>query len=217
VAFSGSDGLYVRDLAAGTSVRLPATNQNDYHPLWSPSGDRLAFVRGAGAFDVFVIGADGSGMIQVTSAPEYEELAGWTPDGQHLVYSAVIEAGTGVLRQVDLASGATEDLIHFDGRVKSVGAAISPDGQRVVYRDVLFGNPSGGLYLSRLDGSERRLVARLGMGGLSSPVWGPDGAWLAARLPEANSPVPVAVLIQPDRCQVVVLSGLKGEVFGWAP
>ena len=217
VAYSGVDGLYVRDLSAGTTERLPGTNENDYHPLWSPSGDRLAFVRGSGAFDLFVIRSENAELIEATTGPEYEELTGWTPDGQEIVYSMVGPDGIGVLRAVQIATGEARDLFRFEGRVKSVGASLSPDGESVVYRDVLFGNPSGGLYLSRLDGSDRRLIAALGMGGLSSPVWSPDGTWLAARIPDADSPVPVAVLIQPGSCDVAVLDGLKGEVFGWAP
>lgn len=216
VAYSGADGLYVRDLAAGTDVRLPGTNVNDYHPLWSPAGDRIAFVRGAGAFDLFVIGADGSGLKPLTTSPEYEELAGWTPDGKRVVYSAVVGGVTSV-RSVEVDAGDSHELFQLEGRVKSVGAAASPNGQSIIYWDVLFGNPSGGLYLARLDGSDRRLIAALGMGGLSSPVWSPDGQWLAARLPDGNDPVPVAVLIRPDTCTVIVLDQLKGEVAGWGP
>jgi len=217
VAYSGVDGLYVRDLSAETTERLPGTNQNDYHPLWSPSGDRLAFVRGAGAFDVFVLRLENAELTRITSGPEYEELVGWMPDGEQVAYSMVGPDGIGVLRAVETGTGEARELFRFEGRVKSVGASLSPDGQWVVYRDLLFGNPSGGLYLSRLDGSDRRLIAALGMGGLSSPVWGPDGTWLAARIPDAGSPVPVAVLIKPGSCDVAVLGGLRGEVFGWAP
>jgi TolB protein len=216
VAYSGPDGLYVHDLAAGTDVRLPGTNENDYHPLWSPAGDRIAFVRGAGAFDLFVIGADGSGLKRITTTPEYEELAGWLPDGKRVVYSAVV-GGVTSIRSVDVDTGESHELFQLEGRVKSVGAAPSPDGQSIVYTDVLFGNPSGGLYMARLDGSERRLIAALGMGGLSAPVWSPDGEWLAARLPDSNDPVPVPVLIQPGTCTVIVLNQLRGEVEGWGP
>ena len=216
VAYSGSDGLYVHDLAAGTDLRLSGTNENDYHPLWSPLGDRIAFVRGVGAFDLFVIGADGSGLKRITMSPEYEELTGWLPDGKRVVYSVVV-GGVTTIRSVEVESGDPRELFQLAGRVKSVGAAPSPDGQSIVFTDVLFGNPSGGLYLARLDGSERRLIAALGMGGLSAPVWSPDGKWLAARLPDTIDPVPVPVLFQPGTCTVIVLDQLRGEVEGWGP
>jgi hypothetical protein len=218
VAYSAQDGLHVLDLRDDTDRILPGTNDNDYHPVWSPSGDTIAFVRGAGAFDVYVIGNDGAGLRAVTSGSEYEELAGWSPDGTAVIYSATT-GGQQAIWSVDLERGLIRRLFALEGLVKAVGAAVSPDEAQIAFRDVLFGQPAGGLFLAALDGSGRRLVAELGFGGMSSPVWSPDGAWLAARLPggEGAFDLPVPILLQPETCRLVVLSDLTGEVMGWAP
>jgi dipeptidyl aminopeptidase/acylaminoacyl peptidase len=55
-------GLFVLDLASEQRLRLTASEADDRHPAWDPSGQRLAFVRESrsGATRLFEINADGS-------------------------------------------------------------------------------------------------------------------------------------------------------------
>jgi TolB protein len=56
---------------------------------WSPDGSRLAFsTAGAGPGDIYIIGADGGGEINLTQSPITTEYAPrWSPDGRRLLFT----------------------------------------------------------------------------------------------------------------------------------
>jgi hypothetical protein len=75
-----------------------------------------------------------------------------------------------------------------------------------------------GLYISRLDGSERRLVVALDGRALYFPIWSPDNRWLVVSVPDLDDlSAQVQVLVELDTCQVIPLPDLGGEVFSWGP
>lgn len=59
-----------------------------YDPVWSPDGYHIAFVsEHTGSDDIWMIGADGEGVRQLTKNDwEWEKHPSWSPDGQHIVY-----------------------------------------------------------------------------------------------------------------------------------
>lgn len=88
------DGSDVRRLTfeAGTEEEPVA----DMAPAWSPDGARIAFssTRGGVIDDLWTMGADGSGLVQVTATAFVDE---WTPhfspDGEWLLFTASSLAG----------------------------------------------------------------------------------------------------------------------------
>jgi hypothetical protein len=64
MAFAGSRGISVFNLAAGTSKGL--TNGPDGAPAWAPSGEYIAFTRG---LDIRLVRADGSGERPFVDGP----------------------------------------------------------------------------------------------------------------------------------------------------
>ena len=65
------------------------TAEWDNFPLWSPRGDRIAFVRrnGAGDFQVFTINPDGSGLTQLSHTHGNDAHLAWSPDGERLLFA----------------------------------------------------------------------------------------------------------------------------------
>lgn len=65
------------------------TTEYDNVPFWSPTDDRILFTRRHhGDFDIFTIGADGSGLRQVTTSPGNDAHAVWSDDGQSVIWSS---------------------------------------------------------------------------------------------------------------------------------
>lgn len=213
-AYSWSDGLHIVDLDSGENQLLPGTTDYDYNPRWSPDGLQIAFMR-IDDRNLYLVNADGSSMQRVTAGPEYELLVGWLPEGQTLAY--VFPGPEGLqLRFLDLTTGVQHDGFVIDA--KGANAAISPDGQMMAFIERVPGGMEYSLYLSRLDGSDRRLITQPENWGISNPVWSPDGAWLIVSVSYANllKPEVTPALINLDTCEVIPLEGIEGYVQGWS-
>jgi Tol biopolymer transport system component len=86
---SGPDGqgLRILNLADHTVTKL--TEVWDNFPIWSPRGDRIAFVRRNGSdFQVFTIRPDGTGLTQLTRTHGNDAHLAWSQDGEHLLFTS---------------------------------------------------------------------------------------------------------------------------------
>ncbi len=212
-AYAWENGIYVADLTTGQSYMVANTNNNDYDPRWSPDGTRLAFIR-IDDFNLYLINPDGSGLQKVTSGGEYEQLVDWAPDGASLFYGVDTQQGI-LLRKLDLASGGITDLFAINAKASSF--AISPDGNHVAFLERV-STFSYSLYVSNLDGTERKLIGNLGNWVMVHPHWSPDGKWLMIGILNTDVPTdePVMGLIGLENCQIIPLN-LSGEVYDWTP
>ncbi len=93
--------LYVSD-ARGSNVRPFASGQvNGVSPSWSPDGREIAFVSFADHNDpacpvdscppsgeIYVVGADGTGLTRLTSSTADDEHPTWSPDGSRIAFAS---------------------------------------------------------------------------------------------------------------------------------
>lgn len=104
-------------------------------PAWSPDGTRIAF---AGQPDedsdsqVWMMGADGAGIVQLTDSPDDAWCPVWSPDGSRLLYS--------VYRDLGEVSWAAPEIwvMNADGTgrrslAKGSSPAWSPDGTQIAF------------------------------------------------------------------------------------
>jgi Tol biopolymer transport system component len=139
-----------------------------------PSPDGKLIVSDDGT-NIFVTNADGSGRRQLTSETQ-NSYPSWSPDGSLIAF-------------VSITGGSESPMFTFLYIIRPDGTGLtklidnvfsypswSPDGTRIA---ILGGNISseGYFYVIKADGTG---AVRISNGGaLNSPVWSPDGEWLA--------------------------------------
>jgi Tol biopolymer transport system component len=84
----GPDGNGLRIMSLTDHSVRKLTETWDNFAIWSPKGDRIAFVRRIGRdFQIFTIHPDGSGEKQLTHIRGNHAHLAWLPDGEHLLFT----------------------------------------------------------------------------------------------------------------------------------
>jgi hypothetical protein len=221
VLFSQEDGLYMENITTGEIHRIPDTLPGDVDAHWSPDGTRIAFLRAENPTsypNIYMIKADGTGIQRITTQTGDYYLSGWLPDGSTVFFTERTQAGY-TLKKVELSSGTMSEL--STPKMGNINNAVGPDGNEFVfYEDI--DETTLGLYISRLDGSKRRLIASATLAAsqitwsFAPAAWSPDGKWLAVDIlnPTATASEESMVLVNLTTCQIVPLP-YKDYVLAW--
>ena len=79
-------GLFILDLETGGTKTL-TTNNHDNLPVWSPTGDLIAFTSFRdGDYEIYTIKPDGTNLKRLTNSPGNEAHNSWSPDGKWLAF-----------------------------------------------------------------------------------------------------------------------------------
>lgn len=154
---TGHGDIYRVDRDGTHRVQLTDSPLHERHPLFSPDGSTIAFVREAqGCRHVWLMDVDGSNQRQLTHGDVLDDIESFTPDGGTVMVlrsSAVI---TGLGRAVEpiAVAVASQQWQRLEARVQ-----YSPDGQTTAecsWNDV---TQQWDLWLADRDGGNRRLFA----------------------------------------------------------
>ena len=90
IAFSYQGDIYKVAVEGGQAARLTTNNAFDSNPIWSPDGQKIAFVsdRENSNKDIFLMPATGGTAKRLTTHTSTEKPYTFTPDGKYIVYSA---------------------------------------------------------------------------------------------------------------------------------
>jgi dipeptidyl aminopeptidase/acylaminoacyl peptidase len=168
--------IWVDDLDRGTHVRITSTPAPDIYPVWSPDGNRLAYVTGnppgrLGERAISIAAADGSGAIETFACPggadTYCEPTDWS--GDRLFVTVRTARGSDIWSVATDKSHAAQPLLAEPYNERD--ARVSPDGRWIAYVSDESRRPE--VSVRSLVGSTRRVV--LSPDGGDQPVWRRDG------------------------------------------
>ncbi len=142
--------IHLFDLAT-SEVRTLSSPPSNYHgdssPTFSPDSKQIAFIRSDNALidDIYQISISGEETMRLTTAQEQVAGLAWTPDGEHLIFSAAPD-GNWCLWRYTKSSGAVSWLPTPGDWAMS--PTISVTGQQLVYEQILVRLDIGRLNLS---------------------------------------------------------------------
>ena len=157
--------------ADGSNARTLTGEPGDGSPAWSPDGTKLAIQRrdSAGAFDIYVMNYDGSGVVQLTSGSTYDSDPAWSPDGSKIAFHR-----DGALYVVNADGSGVTMIIQGGWRSHPTW---SPDGSKIA-----FGGcgqyPSYNICVINADGSGLTPLTNDSASDYR-PAWSPDGTRIA--------------------------------------
>lgn len=85
----------IRPDGRGQPVRLTNNAEEERAPAWSPDGKRLVFVarRGGTDFELCVMNADGTGLLQLTDNTVGDLTPSWSLDGREIMFHRIVSPG----------------------------------------------------------------------------------------------------------------------------
>jgi Tol biopolymer transport system component/alpha-tubulin suppressor-like RCC1 family protein len=154
----------------GTDVVLLTNNPGytNYEPVYSPDGSRIAWSSTQdGDQEIYVMNADGSGQLQLTTNAVSDDYPSWSPDGQRLVFVST-RTGPSALWIMN-ADGASPRQLTFPSGVAHIDPAWSPDGSVIAFAS--FSGGASNLFAVKPAGGA---PWSLGLAG-RYPAWTPAG------------------------------------------
>ncbi len=171
-----SGGIGVADISTGKVRMLTDNGPTTLSPAWSPDNRFIYFASSrGGTLNIWKIGADGSGLRQVTAGQGDDTELDVSSDGRRLIF-ATMRLNIG-LSQFDTQVRAGESRIKAltsDPARNEFGPAYSPGGTHLAFFTNLKGVELEGIGMADVSGANATQVVRDARINLF-PRWSPDG------------------------------------------
>jgi Tol biopolymer transport system component len=192
---AANSDIYVTDQTGAHETQLTYTKQFEADPVWSPDGQKIAFIRSTSnpLYDLYVMNADGTHQTRLTGAWEMDPA--WSPDGQKIAFirgqsepSDLYVINADGTNEVSLITGSFSE--NPEDRTELGDPVWSPGGNKIAFFSTTitrtYDDPNSsasatapaegltGIYLINVDGTG---LCKLTSG--VDPVWSPDGEKIA--------------------------------------
>ena len=156
ISFSSKIGkakeIYIMDYDGQRIRRMTKSGAINLSPVWSPDGERLAFISiRDGATGIYIIDSAGNMVISRVKRGDLNSAPDWSPDGNSIVFSSN-ETGNSEIYKLNLATGRTEQLTHHPAIDSS--PSWSPTGREIAFTSDRSGSPQ--IYITDAEGTNAR-------------------------------------------------------------
>ena len=168
--------LFVVNVDGTDQRQIADTYGDDYTPVWSPDGTRIAFVHSTQSSDmVFVVNADGTDQRMFASTPRHLWGVEWSPDRSRIAFTVQRERNGVPSVYVVNSDGSDLKSLGFGSRHRW-----SPDGSRIAFVDYGDTGFTSEIVSIKPDGTDPRPLTRTGPETVPTRlVWSPDGSRIA--------------------------------------
>ncbi len=135
IVFVSGEDIWTAPSRGGIATRLTVHEGEERFPKFSPDGSMIAFTgEYDGNADVYVMNVDGGDITRVTYHPDYDEVVGWNPVTNKILFSSRRNSFSRFSRLFLISPDGTglEELIMHE----AVQGSFSPDGRKIAYNRI---------------------------------------------------------------------------------
>jgi len=134
IIYTNKGDLWQLNIKKGEISLFYASKETDSRPVWSPDGSKIAFDSGepqrTGNAEIYVLGADGKDLKQLTDHSKIDAQPHWSPDGQWIAFMSEQSGNRDIW--IMKADGSQKTQLTFDPGT-DVWPRWSPDGTKIAF------------------------------------------------------------------------------------